>query len=93
MTSIGLRHAPEGRHDEYGDVAVVQHVPIDVVVDQVGELALPPDEREREVDPDQLAVGPAQAVTVTALRPSTTVSGTRVTGSALNDFLISNDGC
>src|SRR4051812_2006145 len=38
-------------------------------------------------------LGPAQAVTVTALRPSTTVSAARVTGAALNDFLISNDGC
>ena len=45
--------------------------------------------------PDQPlgSVGPAQAVTVTALRPSTTVSAARVTGAALNDFLISNDGC
>src|SRR4051812_25671233 len=39
------------------------------------------------------SLGPAQAVTVTALRPSTTVSAARVTGAALNDFLISNDGC
>ena len=45
--------------------------------------------------PDQPlgTVGPAQAVTVTALRASTTVSAARVTGAALNDFLISNDGC
>src|SRR4051812_9770443 len=45
--------------------------------------------------PDQPlgSIGPAQAVTVTALHPSTTVSGARVTGAALNDFLISNDGC
>jgi hypothetical protein len=39
------------------------------------------------------ALGPAQAVTVTALRPATTVRSARVTGDALNDFLISNDGC
>ncbi len=45
--------------------------------------------------PDQPlgSIGPAQAVTVTALRPSTTVGAARVTGAALNDFLISNDGC
>jgi collagen type VII alpha len=45
--------------------------------------------------PDQAlgTIGPAQAVTVTALHPSTTVSAARVTGAALNDFLISNDGC
>jgi hypothetical protein len=45
--------------------------------------------------PDQPlgGIGPAQAVTVTALRPSTTVRSARVTGDALNDFLISNDGC
>ena len=30
---------------------------------------------------------------MTALRPSTTVGAARVTGTALNDFLISNDGC
>jgi hypothetical protein len=39
------------------------------------------------------SIGPAQAVTVTALRPSTTVRSAHVTGDALNDFLISNDGC
>jgi hypothetical protein len=45
--------------------------------------------------PDQPlgGIGPAQAVTVTALRPSTTVRSARVTGAALNDFLISHDGC
>jgi hypothetical protein len=45
--------------------------------------------------PDQSlgGIGPAQAVTVTALRPSTTVSTARVTGAGLNDFLIGNDGC
>jgi hypothetical protein len=45
--------------------------------------------------PDQSVggIGPAQAITVTALRPSTPVSVVRVTGAALNDFLISNDGC
>jgi hypothetical protein len=39
------------------------------------------------------SVGAAQAVTVTALRPATTVTAARVTGAALNDFLISNDAC
>jgi hypothetical protein len=39
------------------------------------------------------SVGAARAVTVSALHPSTTVRSARVTGDALNDFLISNDGC
>src|SRR5690242_4028003 len=45
--------------------------------------------------PDQPvgSLGPAQAVTVTALRPATTVGAAHVSGPGLNDFLISNDGC
>jgi hypothetical protein len=45
--------------------------------------------------PDQAldSIGAPRAVTVSALRPSTAVGSVRVTGDALNDFVISNDGC
>jgi hypothetical protein len=77
---------PGGGLGDQANIETVSATAIDVSLSlSPGGLAFP--------DQPLGSVGPAQAVTVTALRPSTTVSAARVTGAALNDFLISNDGC
>lgn len=76
---------PGGGFGDQANVVTVSATAYDVSLSVSPGVAFP--------DQSPGSLGPAQAVTVTALRPSTTVGTARVTGPALNDFLISNDGC